>query len=143
MFCCPYSWLLHRESFIALFEKENTINKMFMNKKNLRYLILVLLVILVLVVVATQNKSTIKKELRDFAVEDTALVDKIFLMVLLFCVATTTNTKITNNTKIKYLRFFLFMNILLIVFSFSNKAINDSRCNNQEYGQQNIDELPG
>ncbi|OFX61332.1 MAG: hypothetical protein A2W97_02460 [Bacteroidetes bacterium GWE2_40_63] len=53
---------------------------MFMNKKNLRYLILVLLVILVLVVVATQNKSTIKKELRDFAVEDTALVDKIFLV---------------------------------------------------------------
>ena len=51
-----------------------------MNKKNLRYLILVLLVILVLVVVATQNKSTIKKELRDFAVEDTALVDKIFLV---------------------------------------------------------------
>jgi hypothetical protein len=40
---------------------------------------LLVLLVAVIVVVATNSKSTIKKELRDFAIEDTAAVDKIFL----------------------------------------------------------------
>lgn len=49
--------------------------------KKYKYQVIIILVLLlaVIIVIAKNSKSTIKKELRDFAVEDTALIDKIFL----------------------------------------------------------------
>lgn len=51
-----------------------------MNRKNIRYWVLAVLAVAVASVLATQSKGTIKKELRDFAVEDTSTIDKIFLV---------------------------------------------------------------
>jgi hypothetical protein len=49
--------------------------------KKYKYQLVVLLILLlaVIIVIAKNNKTTIKKELRDFAVEDTAKIDRIFL----------------------------------------------------------------
>ncbi len=51
-------------------------------KKNIVYLLLVLIlsVIAVILVFNTNNKTTLKKELRDFAITDTSVVDKIFMV---------------------------------------------------------------
>ncbi|NSW45579.1 MAG: hypothetical protein HPY79_07185 [Bacteroidales bacterium] len=51
-----------------------------MKKKNtILYLIFVIVLTLAIIVFINNNKSTLKKELRDFAYEDTASVNKIFL----------------------------------------------------------------
>lgn len=50
-----------------------------MKKKSLQFIVLGILLLVALMLVLTNNKGTLKKELRDFAVEDTALIDKIIL----------------------------------------------------------------
>ncbi|OFX21810.1 MAG: hypothetical protein A2033_05855 [Bacteroidetes bacterium GWA2_31_9] len=51
-----------------------------MKKSNLTILIFILLVIIAVIIYFTNKSGTLKKELRDFAVEDTASVDKIFMV---------------------------------------------------------------
>jgi hypothetical protein len=48
-------------------------------KYKYQLIVLVILLLAVIIVIAKNGKSTIKKELRDFTIEDTAAVDKIFL----------------------------------------------------------------
>jgi hypothetical protein len=51
-------------------------------KKNIIYLIIILLILttITIVLVTTNTKTTLRKELRDFAITDTAIVDKIFMV---------------------------------------------------------------
>ena len=50
-------------------------------KKNTVYILLVLVLVVIAVVLLLNNKkTTLKKELRDFAIADTSVVDKIFLV---------------------------------------------------------------
>jgi len=50
-------------------------------KKNTIYILLILvLVIIAIVLVLNNKKTTLKKELRDFAIPDTSIVDKIFMV---------------------------------------------------------------
>ncbi len=49
-------------------------------KKAIQYGLLVVLVIAAIYLITSKSKSTIKRELRDFAVEDTSTVDKVFLV---------------------------------------------------------------
>ena len=51
-----------------------------MNKKVIQLLLVSILFIIVLFFIKTNQKSTINKELKDFAVEDTATINKIFLV---------------------------------------------------------------
>jgi hypothetical protein len=50
-----------------------------MKKKNIQIITLVFLALFALVLLLSKSKGTIKKELRDFAIADTSLIDKIFL----------------------------------------------------------------
>lgn len=51
-----------------------------MNKKLFRFILLGLLLIVALILMLNEHKGSYKKELRDFAIEDTSTVDKIFLV---------------------------------------------------------------
>lgn len=51
-----------------------------MKKNRLNIILIVILVIIALYVFINHKRSTIPKELRDFAVEDTASIDKIFMV---------------------------------------------------------------
>ncbi|MBI9068132.1 MAG: DUF4340 domain-containing protein [Salinivirgaceae bacterium] len=51
-----------------------------MNKKKIQIVVLFVLVLTAIYFISTNSKTSIKKEFRDFAVEDTSTVDKIFLV---------------------------------------------------------------
>ena len=51
-----------------------------MKSKKILFLIFIILIIIAVIFKFSNQNSTIKKELKDFAVEDTASIDKIFMV---------------------------------------------------------------
>jgi len=72
-----------------------------MKNRKAPYIILVILAIITIYFIATNSHATIKKELRDFALEDTASIDKIFLVDkennTILLERTATNWKLNND----------------------------------------------